>query len=81
MDDYARSSTALVSLDSSINVPASNSVLINKAQVNIRVSQKPPSWAKYYKFAIKPSKLNYDTFDFLLELNLIKMILLNFSVY
>ena len=61
MDDYARSSTALVSLDSSINVPASNSILLNVAQVNIPVSQKAPSWAKYYKFAIKPSKLNYDT--------------------
>ena len=64
MDDYARSSTALVSLDSSINVPAQNSTLINKAQVNIPISQKPPSWAKYYKFAIKPSKLNYDTLFF-----------------
>jgi hypothetical protein len=61
MDDYARSSTALVSLDSSINVPPSNSTIINRAQVNIPVSQKAPSWAKYYKFAIKPSKLNYDT--------------------
>ena len=65
MDDYARSSTALVSLNSSINVPAKNSTLINKAQVNIPVSQKPPSWAKYYKFAIKPSKLNYDTLFFI----------------
>jgi len=65
MDDYARSSTALVSLDSSINVPAKNSTLINKAQVNIPISQKPPSWAKYYKFAIKPSKLNYDTLFFI----------------
>jgi len=65
MDDYARSSTALVSLDSSINVPAQNSTLINKAQVNIPISQKPPSWAKYYKFAIKPSKLNYDTLFFI----------------
>lgn len=61
MDDYARSSTALVSLDSSINVPALNSTSINKAQVNIPTSQKAPAWAKYYKFAIKPSKLNYDT--------------------
>jgi len=61
MDDYARSSTALVSLDSSINIPASNSIDFNKAQVNIPTSQKAPSWAKYYKFAIKPSKLNYDT--------------------
>ena len=61
MDDYARSSTALVSLDSSINVPATNSVTFNKAQVNIPTSQKAPAWAKYYKFAIKPSKLNYDT--------------------
>lgn len=61
MDDYARSSTALVSLDSSINVPPSNSTIINRAQVNIPVSQKAPAWAKYYKFAIKPSKLNYDT--------------------
>jgi len=42
-------------------VPASNSILINKAQVNIPTSQKAPAWAKYYKFAIKPSKLNYDT--------------------
>ena len=61
MDDYARSSTALVSLNSSINVPAGNSNQINKIQVNIPTSQKAPSWAKYYKFAIKPSKLNYDT--------------------
>ena len=61
MDEYARSSTALVSLDSSINVPPSNSTIINRAQVNIPVSQKAPAWAKYYKFAIKPSKLNYDT--------------------
>ena len=58
MDDYARSSTALVSLNSSINVPAGNSNQINKIQVNIPTSQKAPSWAKYYKFAIKPSKLN-----------------------
>ncbi len=61
MDEYARSSTALVSLDSSINIPASNSIDFNKVQVNIPTSQKAPSWAKYYKFAIKPSKLNYDT--------------------
>ncbi len=61
MDEYARSSTALVSLNSSINVSAGNSVSINKAQVNIPTSQKAPSWAKKYKFAIKPSKLNYDT--------------------
>ena len=61
MDDYARSSTALVSLDSSINIGASDSTSINKAQVNIPTSQKAPVWAKYYKFAIKPSKLNYDT--------------------
>lgn len=61
MDEYARSSTALVSLDSSINIPAKNSIDFNKAQVNIPTTQKAPSWAKYYKFAIKPSKLNYDT--------------------
>ncbi len=61
MDEYARSSTALVSLDSSINIPASNSIDFNKVQVNIPTSQKAPSWAKHYKFAIKPSKLNYDT--------------------
>ena len=61
MDEYARSSTALVSLNSSINIPPSNSTRVNKAQINIPVSQKAPSWAKYYKFAIKPSKLNYDT--------------------
>lgn len=61
MDEYGRSSTVQVSLNNSINVPAGNSVLINKAQVNIPVSQKAPEWATHYKFAIKPSKLNYDT--------------------
>ena len=61
MDDYGRSSTAQVSLNNSINVPAGNSVLINKAQVNIPISQKAPEWATHYKFAIKPSKLTYDT--------------------
>jgi len=61
MDEYNRSSTPLLSNNSSFKVPASNSVIQNKAKTTIPPSMNPPSWAKKYKFAIKPSGLEYDT--------------------
>jgi len=61
MDEYNRSSTPLLSNNSSFKVPASNSVIQNKAKTTIPPSMNPPSWAKKYKFAIKPSGLDYDT--------------------
>ena len=61
MDEYNRSTTPLLSNDSSFNVPVSSSILINKAKTFIPPNMNPPSWAKKYKFAIKPSGLSYDT--------------------
>lgn len=61
MDEYNRSTTPLLSLNSSFNVPVSSSILINKARTTIPPSMNAPFWAKRYKFAIKPSALTYDT--------------------
>ena len=61
MDEYNRSSNALVSKENSVNISSFYSQVINKIQTNIPISQKAPSWAKRYKFAIKPSATTYDT--------------------
>lgn len=60
MDDYGRSSTALVSNNNSLHVPCSKSVDINKIQVTIPTRQIAPEWATNYKFVIKPDEENYD---------------------
>ena len=66
MDKYGRSTPALVSLNGSINVGAGRSAQKNAALVEIPISQKPPSWATNFRFAIKPSKQpEYDTLYFL----------------
>jgi len=61
MDDYGRSSTALVSDNNSLHIPCSNSEKINKIQVTIPPRQIAPEWATNYKFVIKPDEENYDT--------------------
>lgn len=68
MDDFNRSSTALVSPLNTIHVPCGNSDLINKIQVNIpggqpggAPAQIAPFWATRYKFCIKPDKATYET--------------------
>ena len=68
MDEFNRSSTALVSPFNTIHVPCGNSDLINKIQVNIpggqpggAPAQLAPYWAKRYKFCIKPDKTTYET--------------------
>lgn len=61
IDDYGRSSTALVSNNNSLHVPCSKSVDINKIQVTIPPRQIAPEWATTYKFVIKPDEENYDT--------------------
>jgi len=61
MDDYNRSTTALVSPNNTVHVPCSASDTKNSIQVTIPVTQKPPYWAKRYKFVIKPDEENYDT--------------------
>jgi hypothetical protein len=61
MDEYNRSTTALVSATNNIHVPCKNSDLQNKIRVTIPNTQVAPSWASRYKFVIKPDKENYET--------------------
>lgn len=59
MDEYNRSSTALVCNTNTIFIPASKSVYKNTLFASI--NSKPPYWATKYKWVIKPSKTDYQT--------------------
>ncbi len=59
MDEYGRSTTALVSRDNTVYVPCSKSELANSININILPSQKAPEWATRYKFCIKADKEDY----------------------
>lgn len=59
MDAQGRKSTILVCPQNTIHVPAENSSLISV--LNVAINNNPPSWAKYYKFAIKQTARNYET--------------------
>lgn len=59
MDDYLRSSTALVDTYNTIFVGAENSGAINNIRVTLRSA--PPSWATKYKFVLKQSVAAYET--------------------
>ena len=61
MDEYNRSSTALVSPNNTVQIPCSNSSTKNSIQVTIPTTQRAPSWATRYKFCIKPDEDTYDT--------------------
>jgi len=61
MDEFNRSSTALVSLNNTEHISCSLSSYKNSIQVTIPTSQIAPYWAKRYKFVIKPDKENYET--------------------
>jgi len=61
MDEFNRSTTALVSPNNTVHVPCSASNTRNSIQVTIPSTQKPPYWATRYKFVIKPDEENYDT--------------------
>lgn len=61
MDEFNRSSTALVSSNNTVYVPCSYSSSKNSIFVNIPTTQIAPAWAKRYKFVIKPDQENYDT--------------------
>tara|TARA_R110000744_G_scaffold141020_2_gene252360 strand:- start:1729 stop:6270 length:4542 start_codon:yes stop_codon:yes gene_type:complete len=60
MDDFGRSSTALVSNNNSLQVPCSASKDKNTINVTIPTRQIAPEWATHYKFVIKPDEENYD---------------------
>tara|TARA_R110000796_G_scaffold57257_5_gene132206 strand:+ start:3336 stop:5639 length:2304 start_codon:yes stop_codon:yes gene_type:complete len=60
MDEYNRMSTALVSPLNTVYIPCSNSDTANSIRVTIPSTQVAPSWAKRYKFVIKPDKKDYN---------------------
>jgi hypothetical protein len=61
MDDYNRATTALVSPNNTEHIPCGLSASKNSLQVTMPATQKPPAWAKRYKFVIKPDQENYET--------------------
>ena len=61
MDDFNRATTALVSPNNTEHIPCGLSASKNSIKVTIPATQKPPAWAKRYKFVIKPDQENYET--------------------
>ena len=61
MDEFNRSTTALVSLNNTVFVPCGYSASKNTIQITIPKEQRAPKWAKRYKFVIKPDAENYET--------------------
>lgn len=61
MDDYNRSTTALVSQYNTVHIPCSNSGKQNSIQVTIPYTQIAPEWATRYKFVIKSDREHYET--------------------
>lgn len=59
MDDYARSTTTLVSPNNSLDVPCSASSDTNKIRATIPATQIAPSWATRYKFCVKSDAEGY----------------------
>jgi hypothetical protein len=56
LDDYGRSTTVLTSSNNSVYISPSDAVKENKLSATI--ASKAPSFAKYYRFFVKQSKLN-----------------------
>lgn len=61
MDEFNRSSTALVSPTNNNHIPCSDSYLQNRIRVTVPNTQAAPSWATRYKFVIKSDKEGYET--------------------
>jgi hypothetical protein len=61
MDEFNRATTSLVSHRSTVHIPCGSSDLQNSIEVIIPSTQVAPSWAKRYKFVIKPDKAGYET--------------------
>lgn len=59
MDEQGRKTTALNCKQNTINIPSDKSDATNVLEVTI--NNPPPAFAKYYKFAIKKAKREYDT--------------------
>ena len=54
MDEYGRSSTALVDTDNTVFIPCENS--IDQNNIRVQLNNLPPYWATKYKFVIKESE-------------------------
>jgi len=61
MDEFNRATSVLTSDNNNNFIPCLNSFTQNKIKVNIPPSQRAPSWAKRYKFVIKPDADTYET--------------------
>jgi hypothetical protein len=61
MDDFNRSSPALIGPNNAIHIPCSASEFQNQIQITIPVGQVAPYWAKRYKFVIKADRDTYET--------------------
>ena len=63
MDEYNRATTALVSQNNTVFVPARNSTRQNyiRAQLPITPLLLAPTWATKYKFVVKRSQATYET--------------------
>lgn len=61
MDEFNRSTTALVSPNNAEYVACGLSTYKNSIQVVIPVTQRAPEWATRYKFVIKPDVQGYET--------------------
>jgi len=59
LDEYNRASTALVSTNNTVYVSPEYSV--NKNSIQATIKNIAPSWAKRYRFVLKPSKGAYET--------------------
>ena len=60
LDKEGRKTTVISGGETAIYIPSEESENVNKLRINTSLST-PPSWAKYYKFAIKETKRNYST--------------------
>jgi len=59
LDEYGRASTAQVSENNTVFFDASKSDKKNK--IRVQIDNIAPSWAKRYRFVLKPSKTDYET--------------------
>ncbi len=61
MDEFNRSTTALVSPNNTTHIPCALSSFANRIKVEIPPTQLAPKWATKYKFVIKPDLEDYNT--------------------
>lgn len=59
MDEYLRTTTLLKSENNTIFVPANLSIKQN--EINVILKNKPPKFAKYFRFFVKQTKKDYET--------------------